>query len=131
MRFIGEVRLRNPRRVYFNERSRFYVVEEDSRGRIFQSRVLPDNVDVLHRALGGQVVSVDDVMSRIEKGYIHGLRLVTNADGYKRRYEVQDILIVLAALGQATVTRMGTQFHYEISLPSDDTLAGSVSGAPR
>ena len=61
MRFLGEVMLRNLRRAYYDERSRYYIVEEDRGGRVFQSRVLPENADIMRKVLGSQVVNVDDV----------------------------------------------------------------------
>lgn len=114
--FIGEVRLRNGRKVYFDERRRCFIVkmEPRRRGEAYETEVLPENVEILKKAFRSQEVSVGQVLDAVARGEVRGLSLRTNDYGYKRQYELQDILIVLAALGDAQVSKQGREYIYDI-----------------
>lgn len=82
-----------------------YVIRHHSAREIHESSVSSQNVRALYEAFKGRVVGVDDVLSEVEQASIPALRLKWNPyEGHKRKYEIQDILLVLCALGLATGT---------------------------
>lgn len=51
--------------------------------------------------------------SIVESQRLGGIRWRT-LGGYKRRFEVQDCLVILVAMGQASLTKQSREYVYEI-----------------
>jgi len=108
---LGNLTLRNEYEVYLSaDAPDLYVVRQRNKSQLFEHLVMKDNVRILHRSLGGRMVTVDNVLDDIEQGVISGLRL--SCYGYKKWFEVQNILVVLCVLGLATVEKQGHGFVY-------------------
>lgn len=122
-KYLGTVILRNKHEVYKSEIPKLYIIREIGPRQVYESSVSHDNVLALYEAFKGKVVTVDDVLVEIEKGLVR--RLSLRYYGYKRRYEIQDILIVLCALGLANMEKEGRRYVYQIytTSPSAYNLA--------
>ena len=114
--YLGTVKLRNEYRVYKSDVPKLYIIRGISPRQAYENNVYHDNVLALYKALKGKPVTVNDVLDAIEEGSVTGLSLRTY--GYKRRYEVQDILVVLCALGLADVEKERRGFVYTIHVGS-------------
>ncbi|ADI00874.1 hypothetical protein [Syntrophothermus lipocalidus] len=113
--FLGRLTLRNEYEVFASATNPSqYIVRQRSKSQVFEDRVLKENVRVLHQYLKGKMVTVNGVLDEIDRGAIPGLKLYCY--GYKRRFEVQNILIVLCSLGLATVEKQGRGFIYRVAI---------------
>ncbi|MGB9866686.1 MAG: hypothetical protein ACPLPR_02075 [Bacillota bacterium] len=118
---LGSFTLRNEYEVYVSaEAPDIYIVRQHSKSQVFEHHVLKGNVRLLQRGLGGRAVTVDNVLDKIQQGDIPGLRLYCY--GYKKRFEVQNILVVLCVLGLATAEKQGRGFVYWIR-PSCESIS--------
>lgn len=108
--YLGCIDLRNRREIY--QSGDLYIIEADNGKQVFITFVSGSNVRALYEALKGRCITVDGVVAEAERGAIQGLRL--NSYGYKVRYEVQDISLVLGALGLATIEKQGRGYSYWI-----------------
>ncbi len=111
---IGRVTLRNEYVVYkATNLPDTYIVKKYSKHQVFESYVPASNVKTLYNALRGRLISINDVCDEFSKGLLQGLKLQSFRD-WKQRYEIQDILVVMCALGLATAEKQGKGFVYWI-----------------
>lgn len=108
---LGRVELRNERTVY-KEGSRYLVEQIDGRGQLHTDIVTQDAVDYLYSALSGLEVtseaaaeSLELVASQLKLPYSYGRKL---------QFYAQSVLMVLIILGDASVEKVGRQYHYTI-----------------
>lgn len=107
---IGEVELRNTYRVYRDGRR--YIVEADNGRQQFVYHVPRRTVDRFYAMINGQTVTVNDLLAREQLLRHRGLELESYSGGYKLRYELQNLLVILVALGHATLEKHGREFVY-------------------
>ncbi len=88
-----------------------YIVKHYSKRQAFEDVVDETNVQRLYEAVRGRAVTVDGVLNEVESGVIKGLHL-TSYTSWKKRYEIENILIVLCALGLATAEKQGRGFAF-------------------
>ncbi len=114
IKFIGQVELRNHRRVYYQEDS--YRVEQinPNREQVTYSYDIPDKaVEYLYNQLKGCKVTPEDA-STILKPVAKSLNLPFNY-GHKLDYYAQEALVVLVALGKASLSKEGRGYFYTIT----------------
>ncbi|MGI9862669.1 hypothetical protein SDD30_14920 [Moorella naiadis] len=111
-RCLGSVTLRNNYEVYeaANIPSTF-ILRQYSKSQVFEELVSGKNVEMMYKLLKGRIVTIDEVMMEIEQNPVPGLSFYSYQE-WKRRYEIQDILIVLCVLGLASVEKQGRGFIY-------------------
>ncbi len=110
--FIGTLNLRNLRQVYQSRtEADHYIVRQISKNQVYEARVSKHNVETLADHLQWKRVAVDDVDDMVEDGDIDGLNL-RFPYGYKRGYELQEILVVMCVLGLARMEKEGNGFRY-------------------
>lgn len=112
MRLLGEVTLRNPRRV-FADGATFVVESEDRRGAVYRTRVPTSVVAALHTIVGGQEVSAAEAADLLEP--VARELGIPYTYGHKLRFYAQDVLIVLIARGDATLRKLGREYRYSVS----------------
>lgn len=114
IKFVGQVKLRNRRRVYYQEN--FYRVEQvnPNREQVTYSYDIPDKaVEYLHNELKGYKVTKEDA-STVLKPVAKNLNLPYTY-GWKLDYYAQETLIVLVALGKARLSQEGRGYFYTIA----------------
>jgi hypothetical protein len=112
--FIGQVELRNSHRVYYQEDS--YRVEQinPNREQVTYSYDIPDKaVEYLYNQLKGRKVTPEDA-STVLKPVAKNLNLPYTY-GHKLDYYAQEALVVLVALGKASLTKEGRAYFYTIA----------------
>ncbi|NJM61234.1 MAG: hypothetical protein HC849_15150 [Oscillatoriales cyanobacterium RU_3_3] len=112
--FIGEVELRNHRRVYYVEK--FYRVEQVklNKEQKTYSCDIPDKVvEYLYNKLKGRKVRPQDA-STVLKPVAKNLNL-PYTDDWQLDYYAQEALVVLVALGKASLTQEGRAYFYTIA----------------
>ena len=114
IKFIGQVELRNSRLVYYLED--YYRVEQVNT-RKEQKRYsddIPDQaVEYLYNQLKGRKVTPEDA-STVLKPVAKNLNLPYTY-GHKLDYYAQEALVVLVALGKASLTKEGRAYFYTIA----------------
>ncbi|GFN22163.1 hypothetical protein [Thermanaeromonas sp. C210] len=109
---LGLVTLRNEHEVLKPvDLPGIYIVKHYSKRQSFEDVVQASNVQKLYEAVRGRVITIDGVLDEVERGAIKGLRL-TSYTSWKKRYEIENILIVLCALGLATAEKQGRGFAF-------------------
>ena len=68
-------------------------------------------VKIFESLLGGNDWTVDEAMAEIENS---ALVRYLEYYGYKRRYEIQDILMCIAASGRSVVRKEGRGYLYQV-----------------
>lgn len=114
IKFIGQVELRNSRRVYYQDDS--YRVEQinPNREQVTYSYDIPDKaVEYLYNQLKGCKVTPEDA-STVLKPVAKNFNLPYNY-GQKLDYYAQEALVVLVALGKAILTKEGRAYFYTIA----------------
>jgi hypothetical protein len=114
IKFIGQVELRNSRRVYYQEDS--YRVEQinPNREQVTYSYDIPDKaVEYLYNKLKGCKVTPKDAATVLQP-VAKNLNLPYNS-GHKIDYYAQEGLVVLVALGKASLTKEGRAYFYTIA----------------
>ena len=114
IKFIGQVELRNSRLVYYLED--YYRVEQVN-PRKEQKRYsddIPDQaVEYLYNQLKGRKVTPEDA-STVLQPVAKNLNLPYTY-GHKLDYYAQEALVVLVALGKASLTKEGRAYFYTIA----------------
>jgi len=108
--FIGEVQLRNQRRV-FSEGGNFVVEQLDRHGGSHLEPVTGEVVSWLHNVLRGRTVTrleVADVLSR------PGAPDLPYYGGFKFGFFAQEAMVVLVALDIASIRKVGNRFEYSV-----------------
>lgn len=108
---IGELTLRNDRRVYESGNA-YWVVQVDRHGTEHAQEITSNVIEYVGRRLAGQEVAVEDAVEVLSEA-VTRLRLPFSY-GHKLRFYVQDVLIVLVALDRADLRRVGPRFFYDI-----------------
>ncbi|MGB9662269.1 MAG: hypothetical protein ACPL5F_09695 [Moorellaceae bacterium] len=109
---LGLVSLRNEHEVLKPvDLPGIYIVKHYSKRQAFEDVVDAANVQRLYEAICGRMVTIDGVLEEVERGTIKGLRLVSYTP-WRKRYEIENILIVLCALGLATAEKQGRGFAF-------------------
>ena len=114
IKFIGEVELRNHRRVYYLQD--FYRVEQvnPNREQVTYSYDIPDKaVEYLYNQLKGRKVRTKDASTVLEP-VANELNL-PYSDSHKLDYYAQEALVVLVALGKASLSKEGRGYFYTIA----------------
>jgi hypothetical protein len=114
IKFIGQVELRNHRRVYYQNDS--YRVEQinPTREQVTYSYDIPDKaVDYLYNQLNGCIVTPEEA-STVLKPVAKNLNLPFTC-GHKLDYYAQEVLVVLVALGKASLSKEGRRYFYTIA----------------
>ena len=114
IKFIGEVELRNSRRVYYQEDS--YRVEQinPNREQVTYSDDIPDKaVEYLYNQLKGCKVTPKDA-STVLQAVAKNFNLPYNY-GHKLDYYAQEVLVVLVALGKVSLSKDGRRYFYTIA----------------
>jgi hypothetical protein len=114
IKFIGQVELRNSRRVYYQEDS--YRVEQinPNREQVTYSYDIPDKaVEYLYNKLKACKVTPKDAATVLQP-VAKNLNLPYNSD-HKLDYYAQEALVVLVALGKASLTKEGRAYFYTIA----------------
>ena len=114
IKFIGEVELRNHRRVYYLQD--FYRVEQvnPNRKEVNHSYDIPDKaVEYLYNQLNGRRVTTKDA-STVLKPVAKSLNLPYSYD-HQLDYYAQEVLVVLVALGKASLSKEGRGYFYTIA----------------
>ncbi len=108
---IGEVQLRNPRRVY-REGANYRVEQIGTREQIYSKQVKDEVVEYLCKKLVGCQVTSEEaadvlkpVCNRFNLPYTYGEQL---------KYYAQEVLVVLVALGKAGVKKERRRYWYTI-----------------
>lgn len=114
---VGQVNLRNTYRVYTNG-SAYFVVGENPRGQSYESKISRDAVTYLKDRLRGRRVDAEQA-AKILAPKAEGFKLPYTY-GDKLRYSAQHVLIVLVALGDATVVKEGRSYMYSVKRSSFD-----------
>ncbi len=112
--FIGQVELRNSHRVYYQEDS--YRVEQinPNREQVTYSYDIPDKaVEYLYNQLKGRKVTPKDAATVLQP-VAKNLNLPYNS-GHQIGYYTQEALVVLVALGKASITKEGRAYFYTIA----------------
>lgn len=108
---IGQVNLRNTYLVY-KDGSGYLVVGENRRGQSYESKISYEAVSYLKGRLRGQRVNAEQA-AKVIAPKAESFKL-SYTYGDKLRYSAQHVLLVLAALGDATVTKEGRTYVYSI-----------------
>lgn len=110
-KLIGQIDLRNPHRIY-QQGDSYAVVGESPNGQRYERRVSGEATRYLADRLrsrwvtAGQAAEVlEPVAARFALAYTYGHQLT---------YSAQDVLLVLVALGLASVEKEGRSFVYHI-----------------
>jgi hypothetical protein len=114
IKFIGQVELRNSRRVYYQEDS--YRVEQinPNREQVTYSYDIPDKaVEYLYNQLKGRKVTPKDAATVLQP-VAKNLNLPYNS-GHQIGYYAQEALVVLVALRKASLTKEGRAYFYTIA----------------
>ena len=109
-RLLGELSLRNARRIYASG-SDYRAVQIDRHGAQHGLIVLAGVVDFVARHFSGQTVVVEDVAAQIQASF--SSRLPYHY-GFKLHFYTQDALLVLVATDRADLSRKGPRFYYTI-----------------
>ncbi|MGE4067446.1 MAG: hypothetical protein AB7H88_11775 [Vicinamibacterales bacterium] len=108
--FVGEVQLRNLRRVFRDGTS--FVVEADAPDqRTHTQRVDDAVVNALGRMFAGRTVTVREAADAVAMERDLDLPF---SRGYKLDFFVQDALIALCASGRADANKVSRTYHYTI-----------------
>ena len=114
IKFVGQVELRNRRRVYYQEDC--YRVEQvnPNREQVTYCYDIPDKaVEYLYNELKGYKVTKEDASS-VLKPVAKNLNLPFTY-GHKLDYYAQEALLVLVALGKARLSQEGRGYFYTIA----------------
>lgn len=114
IKFIGQVELRNCHVVYYLED--YYRVEQVNprKEQKTYSDDIPDQaVEYLYNQLKGRKVTPEDA-STVLKPVAKNLNL-PYTHGHKLDYYAQEALVVLVALGKASLTKEGRAYFYTIT----------------
>lgn len=103
--------MRNPHRVFADGRD-FIVESEDRRGALYWTRVPGSIVAAVRSVVAGGEVAAADAAEMVEP-YAREIGLPYTY-GYKLRYYVQDVLIILVARGDATLRKDGRGYMYTV-----------------
>ncbi|WP_377477774.1 MAG: hypothetical protein P2A85_04365 [Microcoleus anatoxicus] len=114
IKFIGQVELRNSHRVYYQQDS--YRVEQinQNREQVTYSYDIPDKaVEYLYNKLKGRKVTPKDastVFNPVAKNFN-----LPFTYGHQLDFYAQEVLVVLVALGQASLSKEGRAYFYIIA----------------
>ena len=108
---VGSVTIRNKRLVY-RERGSFVVAHIDSKGVQHRYSIPEPAIDRLYALTKGETISKDEAASRIQD-FAEEL-LLTYQYGWKLDFLALEMLVVLVALGNATLAREGRKYHFSI-----------------
>ncbi|MEG4803135.1 hypothetical protein QUB63_25000 [Microcoleus sp. ARI1-B5] len=114
IKFIGQVELRNHRRIYYQED--YYRVEQVNprKEQKTYSDDIPDKVvEYLYNQLKGRKVTPEDA-STVLKPVANNLNLPYTY-GHKLDFYAQEVLVVLVALSKASLTKEGRAYFYTIA----------------
>lgn len=114
IKFIGQVELRNSRRIYYQGDS--YLVEQVNprREQTTYSCDIPDKVvEYLYNELKGRQVRKEDASTVLHR-VANQLNLPFTY-GRQLDFYAQEVLVVLVALGQAILTKEGRAYFYTIA----------------
>ena len=109
--FLKTIELRNRRDIY-RDGSEFLIVQKDRRGREYSQSIPPFVVDYLFPQLKGKRVIREDAQEILEPKAAE-FNLPYHY-GHQLGYYAQDVLLVLVALGKATMTKEGRRYLYSI-----------------
>ena len=110
---IDEITLRNRYLVYTSV-SGFNVVQVDKHGDRHQQAFTPEVVDFVADLLDGEEVTVDQVVDTIEPLAEQEVIDLPFTHGFKLRFYLQSILIILVATGRAELRKDRRAFIYRI-----------------
>jgi hypothetical protein len=108
---VGTVELRNSHWVY-RKGTDFRVVQKDRHGEEHAELIPRDVVDFIAGRTRGGEIDVDKAAQLLDSA-AGDLRLPYTY-GYKLHYYAQDVLIVLVAVGAASVRKVGRAYLYAI-----------------
>jgi len=108
---VNRVNLRNAYSVY-QDGGVYSVVGENRRGQSYESKISHDAVTFLKSRLRGQRTNAEQA-ARILAPKAETFKLPYTY-GDRLRYSAQHVLVVLVALGQATVAKEGRSYVYSI-----------------
>lgn len=111
---IGEVRLRNSYFVYASAND-YTVVALDRHGDRHEQTFEFESVDFVADLLDGEEVTVDQALNTIEPLVDERVIQFPFTYGYKLRFYLQSILIILVATGRAELRRDRRAFIYRIN----------------
>jgi len=110
-KYIASVTIRNMRRVY-SDGTTFIVAHIDSRG-VEHTYGLPSPaVDRLYALTQGETLTKDEAADRLEP-FADQLHL-TYQYGWKLSFLVLEMLVVLVALGKATIAKRGNSYYFAV-----------------
>ncbi len=110
-RHLGTITLRNPHKVYETDLG-FEVTQVDLNGVEYTYTISHEAADFLCAICKGKFVTAGEASAYLEP-YAKKLNL-TYHYGPKLRYYTQEILLVLAATGRATIRKAGRGFKYQV-----------------
>lgn len=111
IKFIGQVELRNSRRVYYQEDS--YRVEQINQKKTYSCDIPDKAVEYLYNKLKGHKVTPKDastVLDPVAKNFN-----LPYTDDWQLDYYAQEALVVLLALGKASLSKEGRRYFYTIT----------------
>lgn len=111
IKFIGQVELRNSHRVYYLEDS--YRVEQINPKKTYSYDIPDKAVEYLYNKLKGRKVTPKDastVFNPVAKNFN-----LPFTYGHQLDFYAQEVLVVLVALGQASLSKEGRAYFYIIA----------------
>ncbi|MEG3850076.1 hypothetical protein QT971_22590 [Microcoleus sp. herbarium19] len=111
IKFIGQVELRNSHRVYYLEDS--YRVEQINPKKTYSYDIPDKAVEYLYNKLKGRKVTPKDsstVLKPVAKNFNFPY-----TDDWQLDYYAQEALVVLVALGKASLSKEGRGYFYTIA----------------
>jgi len=110
-KYIASVTIKNMRRVY-SDGTTFIVAHIDSRGVEHTYELPSPAVDRLYALTQGETLTKDEAADRLEPfaGQLH----LTYQRGWKLCFLVLEMLVVLVALGKATIAKRGNSYYFAV-----------------
>ncbi|MEK0177946.1 MAG: hypothetical protein EAZ78_10165 [Oscillatoriales cyanobacterium] len=111
IKFIGQVELRNSHRVYYQQDS--YRVEQINPKKTYSYDIPDKAVEYLYNKLKGRKVTPKDastVFNPVAKNFN-----LPFTYGHQLDFYAQEVLVVLVALGQASLSKEGRAYFYIIA----------------
>ena len=111
--FLQEITLRNKHIVY-RDKDNFRVAQIKESGEEHAHSILSENIERLMQLCHGKTMTVQQAnalfganCSDLDLPYTYG---------YKLRYYVQDMLLILVATGKATMSKKGKAYIYHVGI---------------
>ena len=112
---VGEIMLKNLYSIYVSG-SQFVVVQKDKHGDLHEQNIPKKTVDTVANLLDGEQVSVAGAFEILEPMVDEGIIQLPFRYGYKLKFYIQNVLLVLVATGRAKHRKEGRGFLYQISV---------------